>query len=73
MWEYLRDRWLSHRVLAGGYDAVVDAACAAWNALLAEQLFGYPAGCIIGTRALGLLPHRMRDDHTIYYTALMKW
>ena len=36
VWEYLRDRWLSHRVLAGGYGAVVDAACAAWNALLAE-------------------------------------
>ena len=36
VWEYLRDRWLSHRVLAGGYAAVVDAACAAWNALLAE-------------------------------------
>ena len=36
MWEYLRDRWLSHRVLAGGHEAVVDAACAAWNALLAE-------------------------------------
>ena len=34
--EHLRDRWLSHRVLAGGYQAVVDAACAAWNALLAE-------------------------------------
>src|SRR5437764_15378500 len=36
VWEYLRDRRLSHRVLAGGYEAVVDAACAAWNALLAE-------------------------------------
>ena len=36
VWEYLRDRWLSHRVLAGGYEAVVDAACAAWNALLDE-------------------------------------
>ena len=36
VWEYLRDRWLSHRVLAGGYEAVVDAACAAWNALFAE-------------------------------------
>src|SRR4051812_766289 len=35
VWEYLRDRWLSHRVLAGGHEAVVDAACAAWNALLA--------------------------------------
>ena len=36
VWEHLRDRWLSHRVLAGGYEAVVDAICAAWNALLAE-------------------------------------
>ena len=36
VWEYRRDRWLSHRVLAGGYDAVVDVACAAWDALLAE-------------------------------------
>jgi hypothetical protein len=36
VWEYLRDRWLSHRVHAGGYAAVLDAACSAWNALLAE-------------------------------------
>ena len=36
VWEYPRDRWLSHRVLAGGYAAVLEAACAAWNALLAE-------------------------------------
>jgi hypothetical protein len=37
VWLYLRERWLSHRgVLAGGYEAVVDAACAAWNALRAE-------------------------------------
>src|ERR671938_480092 len=35
VWECLRDRRLSHRVLAGGYAAVVDAACPAWNALLA--------------------------------------
>src|SRR4029453_14302195 len=34
--EYLPDRWLSHRLLAGGYEAVRDAACTAWNALLAE-------------------------------------
>jgi hypothetical protein len=32
VWLYLRERWLSHRVLAGGYEAVLDAACAAWNA-----------------------------------------
>jgi hypothetical protein len=36
VWLYLRERWLSHRVLAGGYTAVLDAACAAWNALRAE-------------------------------------
>jgi hypothetical protein len=27
---------ISHRFLAGGYEAVRDTACAAWNALLAE-------------------------------------
>jgi DDE superfamily endonuclease len=47
VWEHLRDRWLSHRLLAGGYEAVRDAACAAWNALLAEpgrlrSLTSYP-------------------------------
>ena len=36
VWPCLRERWLSHRVLAGGYDAVLDAACAAWNPLRAE-------------------------------------
>ena len=36
VWLYLRERWLSHRVLAGGYEAVLDAACTAWNALRAE-------------------------------------
>jgi hypothetical protein len=36
VWEHRRERWLSHRVLAGGYGAVVGAACVAWNALLAE-------------------------------------
>src|SRR5215213_6486877 len=47
VWLYLRERWPSHRVLAGGYEAVLDAACAAWNALLAEpgrlrSLTSYP-------------------------------
>ena len=36
VWEYLHDRWLSHRLLGAGYAAVVDAACAARNALIAE-------------------------------------
>ena len=46
VWLYLRERFLSHRVL-GGYTALLDAACRAWNALAAEQgrltsLTGYP-------------------------------
>ena len=35
VWQYLRDRWLSHLVLPD-YRAVLDAACDAWSALCAE-------------------------------------
>jgi Winged helix-turn helix/DDE superfamily endonuclease len=35
VWMYLRERFLSHR-LWPSYDDVLDACCAAWNALLAE-------------------------------------
>lgn len=35
VWLYLRERYLSHRVLAD-HDAVVDACCHAWNALRVE-------------------------------------
>jgi transposase len=46
VWLYLRERFLSHRVL-DGYKAVLDAACDAWNALAAEtgrltSLTAYP-------------------------------
>ena len=46
VWLYLRERFLSHRVL-DGYAAVLDAACRAWNALADEpgrlaSLTGYP-------------------------------
>lgn len=46
VWLYLRERFLSHRVL-DGYAAVLDAACNAWNALRAEpgrlaSLTAYP-------------------------------
>jgi putative transposase len=42
----LRERYLSHRLLAD-YEAVVDACCRAWNALTAEpgrikSLCAYP-------------------------------
>jgi len=35
VWLYLKERFLSHRLLAD-YDAIVDAACNAWNRLIAE-------------------------------------
>jgi transposase len=35
IWLYLRERYLSHRLLAD-YEAVVEACCRAWNALTAE-------------------------------------
>lgn len=46
VWLYLRERYLSHRLLAD-YDAVVEACCTAWNALTAEtgrirSLTAYP-------------------------------
>ena len=46
VWLYLRERFLSHRLLAD-YDAVVDACCRAWIALTAEpgritSLCAYP-------------------------------
>jgi hypothetical protein len=36
IWLHLRERYLSHRVL-DDYDAVLDAACQAWNRLLSEN------------------------------------
>ena len=36
IWLSLRERYLSHRLLAD-YEAVVDACCQAWNALAAEK------------------------------------
>ena len=46
VWLYLRERFLSHRLLKD-YRAVLDAACDAWNALVAEtgrlaSLTAYP-------------------------------
>ncbi len=35
VWLYLKERFLSHRLL-DDYDAIVNAACGAWNRLLAE-------------------------------------
>ena len=35
VWQYLRQNWLSNRVF-DGYDAVIDAACEAWQKLIAQ-------------------------------------
>ncbi len=35
IWQYLRANWLSNRVFET-YDAIVDAACEAWNKLIAQ-------------------------------------
>jgi len=46
IWLYLRERFLSHRIL-DDYDAIVEACCQAWNALAADterlrSLTNYP-------------------------------
>lgn len=46
VWLYLKERFLSHRLL-DDYDAIVNAACGAWNRLVAEagrikSLCSYP-------------------------------
>lgn len=35
VWQYLRQNWLSNRVLET-YDDIIDAACDAWNKLTAQ-------------------------------------
>ncbi len=37
VWLFLRERFLSHRLL-DGYDAIVEACCEAWNALTPERI-----------------------------------
>jgi len=46
LWLHLKERFLSHRLLAD-YEAIVDAACEAWNRVVAEtgriaSLCSYP-------------------------------
>jgi DDE superfamily endonuclease len=36
IWEHLRSNWLSHCVFAS-YEAILDACCDAWNALIATS------------------------------------
>jgi transposase len=35
IWQYMRANWLSNRVF-DSYEAIIDAACEAWNKLLTQ-------------------------------------
>lgn len=35
IWQYLRSNWLSNRVFEN-HDAIIDAACNAWNRMMAQ-------------------------------------
>jgi transposase len=45
VWQYLRQNWLSNTVFEN-YDAIVDAACAAWRKLIAKG--SRPLECATG-------------------------
>jgi hypothetical protein len=49
VWLYLRERFLSHH-LWPSYDAILDACCAAWNALLDEAGRSAPSAPSTGPR-----------------------
>ena len=47
VWQYLRQNWLSNTVFEN-YDAIVDAACAAWRKLIANPKRSHPSECATG-------------------------
>ena len=47
IWQYLRQNWLSNTVFEN-YDAIVDAACAAWRKLIAQPETIASIGCATG-------------------------
>ena len=47
VWQYLRQNWLSNTVFEN-YDAIVDAACAAWRNLIANPKRSHPSECATG-------------------------
>lgn len=52
VWQFLRQTKLSNRIFSG-YDAIVTAACEAWNSLLADP----PRITSIGTRQWAIIAH----------------
>jgi transposase len=47
--QYLREKWLSNTVFEN-YDAIVDAACAAWRKLIAQPETITSIGARLGSR-----------------------
>ena len=47
IWQYLRQNWLSNRVFET-YDAIIDAACDAWQKLIAQPKPSHPSECANG-------------------------
>ena len=47
VWQYLRQNWLSNRVFEN-YDAIIDAACDAWQRLINSQKPSPQSECAIG-------------------------
>ena len=47
VWQYLRQNWLPNTVFEN-YDAIVDAACAAWRKLTAKPERSPPSECATG-------------------------
>jgi hypothetical protein len=61
LWEYLRSNWLSHCIW-DTYEAILDACCDAWNALMAksEVITQQEIGHRSGFRAVGISPWNLR-------------
>ncbi len=55
VWQYLRDRWLSHLVLPD-YRAVLDGVCRAWSSLCAEP------GRLASLTRFPWLPHSVSNS-----------
>ena len=47
VWQYLRQTWLSNRVF-DTYDAIIDAACDAWNSLWTSRTPSPQSACATG-------------------------
>ena len=66
VWQYLRPNWLSNRVFET-YDDIIDAACDAWNKLIAQPQTSSPqSACAIGLTSV-------KHHDLWYYTSMWDW